>query len=544
MSTGASKKNQSDSVQPIELAHTTETPSLIHDSSQAHSTERNELSIPNLFDRGKQHSEITSPNDTSSLQELEEKLGFLKQSEELGSATVNSVTTDTFCQTVPDHVVMLSYSTPTPPGSASSQLDRLLFNPEEIKLTSATHGPFVSGADNESPEVDALLHRSESLPLKGGYDTEDNDSQKTPVSSTSSLGDVTVTDVTTPAPASFQTSIQAEPEIVIAPDLTTTLSQRGVQLCFGTGNKSPVHCTEPFSNPESSESSLTELQPTFDENKSFCLESFPKVSEEVQTNLHEEDFTSDVLEIEQRENTVNVTEEISSTDEQSLGTSYEDIQTRKSPLPTQPTPEPFEDLELSSDKEESLTPEDDDRLSCQSTSVTVDTEIRSSTSDEKDIIPHEYEETPARPVVSTLVPPHDPEVVPRGAVSPTSDPEPYFDCRQVTSDLSETEPDEQNTRSCSCEGQPQDHLGRLRAEEKVTGRLLFSSGSEDYEDASFVYEPTGDVPEERDASEEEFTLCEAPFSDTCDDSNDSLTMVRRGLRSPPPQSAFPTAELQ
>ncbi|XP_056890529.1 ankyrin-2-like isoform X2 [Takifugu flavidus] len=109
------------------------------------------------------------------------------------------------------------------------------------------------------------------------------------------------------------------------------------------------------------------------------------------------------------------------------------------------------------------------------------------------------------------------EVEHRATGSPVcdySDPEGYFDCKQVASDFSEPEPDQPN---------PCNRLYSFGLPEKPAGQVLLSSESEDYEDAPFVLEPphdghmgSEDIPHPSEPSDDEFTLCEAsqPHSST------------------------------
>uniref|UniRef100_A0A8C4ITS8 Ankyrin-2 n=2 Tax=Dicentrarchus labrax TaxID=13489 RepID=A0A8C4ITS8_DICLA len=146
-------------------------------------------------------------------------------------------------------------------------------------------------------------------------------------------------------------------------------------------------------------------------------------------------------------------------------------------------------------------------------------EMTSSTSDEEYSIPPGYAETRSITTIYIHMPPEYAEVVHSGADSPTfeySDPEPYFDCKQAASDFSETEPDEAGPCTRSIGDQPHGHLSHPTVLEKVNQRVLLSSGSEDYEDAPSVHEPLHNLYEENEellhyseASDEEFTLCEA-----------------------------------
>ncbi|XP_037619699.1 ankyrin-3 isoform X6 [Sebastes umbrosus] len=288
--------------------------------------------------------------------------------------------------------------------------------------------------------------------------------------------------------------------------------------------------------------------------ETFSSVSFPQKSpsdilEEHLANLHEEDSTTDILQSQEElesasssKDSVGVTEEISTQSIQDqLSTLWEATfgeanQTEDvSPQSISDlTPEtvtsarhfsfeelmPFpcpENLETSSDEdrprtigqhsEESLTPVD--CLASQPCLVKPKAETTSSPSDEEYDIPTGYEE-----ITSTTT------VVHSGADSPTFeylDPEPFFDCIQAGSDFSETEPDEPEASTKSIGDHPQDHLSHSRVLEMGNRGVLLSSGSEDYEDAPFVHEPLYNLQEENEellhdseASDEEFSLCEAP----------------------------------
>ncbi|XP_074486284.1 uncharacterized protein ank2a isoform X2 [Sebastes fasciatus] len=320
---------------------------------------------------------------------------------------------------------------------------------------------------------------------------------------------------------------------------------------------------ESLSTPESPKrSSLNSSFPvdifqssTYDENatETFSSVSFPQKSpsdilEEHLANLHEEDSTTDILQSQEElesatssKDSVGVTEEISTQSiqdqlstlwEATFGeanqTEYVSPQSISDLTPETVTSArhfsfeelmPFpcpENLETSSDEdrprtigqhsEESLTPVD--CLASQPCLVKPKAETTSSPSDEEYDIPPGYEE-----ITSTTT------VVHSGADSPTfeySDPEPFFDCIQAGSDFSETEPDEPEASTKSIGDHPQDHLSHSRVLEMGNRGVLLSSGSEDYEDAPFIHEPLYNVQEENEellhdseASDEEFSLCEA-----------------------------------
>ncbi|KAK1886178.1 Ankyrin-2 [Dissostichus eleginoides] len=165
--------------------------------------------------------------------------------------------------------------------------------------------------------------------------------------------------------------------------------------------------------------------------------------------------------------------------------------------------------------EESLTSVDSDFFVSQSTPVQSNAETTSLTSDEEYSLPAGYPEASSIATIYIHMPPAYEDVVNSCADSPPldySDPEPYFDCNQAGSDFSETEPETSSAKG----DQPKDHYIHPRVLKKVNQRVLLSSGSEDFEDASLVPEPFFKVQEESEvllhyseASDEEFTLCKA-----------------------------------
>uniref|UniRef100_A0A669CDY9 Ankyrin 2a, neuronal n=1 Tax=Oreochromis niloticus TaxID=8128 RepID=A0A669CDY9_ORENI len=166
----------------------------------------------------------------------------------------------------------------------------------------------------------------------------------------------------------------------------------------------------------------------------------------------------------------------------------------------------------------------DECFDSQSSSVKPKTDS-SSASDEEYNLPPGYAEASSISSTYTQIPSGYSHIVHSGADSPTneySDPEPYFDCKQGSSDFSEPDPDESETSARSSGSQAQDHP---RVQKKLNQKVLLSSGSEDYEDASFVHEPLYRVDVKREemqeTSDEEFTLCETsqppPVCETASD---------------------------
>lgn len=569
VSAASSKTNLSESTKQtnVDLEQNqlfpTETPSLPHDSNTL-STEKIELPILSTFDPSKTQCEITMTSQTSSPQEEEEKLVFHKQSEDPGLAKLSPVAPDSLCQTAQespdDQIVMSSESTPTPPGSGSPQLDQLLSDLEEMKLNFGpeTLAPPLSESRDESPEVDEMCE-FEDLPPDDQCASEDRDTLRVSMSSIIQVAeDTNQTDVAVTAPAHFQTSFQAEPEVVSdTPDLTKNSRLPCVPSSLGSGKDSRLSATGSFSIPESPQLDCEVMEPSLSssfpsdifqsskyyENATeiFSSHSFLKESGTTLITLGEEDYTSDFLQNQEEQESStspndsrDLTEEAStqSIQDQSThlweATSVKAIHTDdfSSQSPSDLTPETvisarhfsFDELmpypssgnsETSSDEdwlrtsvqqsEESLTLVDYEGFASQLTLVKPNAEVTSSTSDEEYSIPPGYTETSSTTTSYTHIPPEYAEVVYSGADSPTfeySDPEPYFDCKQGVSDFSETEPDEPETRSGSSGHQPQDHLSHAGEQEKVNRRALVSSGSEDYEDAFFVQEPLHNIHEE------------------------------------------------
>ena len=417
--------------------------------------------------------------------------------------------------------------------------------------------------------------------------------------------------------AHFQTSTQDEPELVpTAPDQTNS-SETSVPSGFARDEDSPASPTETHSIPESPQRFCEATEPSsfpldifesnqYGENSSetfssaslprrVCLSDIPENSLAVQA---EEDSTTEIIHgKEQHESTSpynfswDVPEEASTQSMYQLPyswgvTSVEAVQTEdfSSQSLSDLTPETvtcarhfsFEDsIPCPSSRDvETSSEEDSPRISgqyleesavdyqcfaSQPTSVEPKAETTSSSTDEEYIITPLFSETTSPATLNTCVPPRYADVVQGGADSSSFDyfdPEPFFECKQATSDFSETEPEEPESRTKSSEGLPLDFVSHSRVIDKVNRGVLLSSGSEDYEDAPFVHEPLHSVYEESEelihyseASDDEFTQCEAtqppPVCETgaYDDTDKSLTRVRRHLVNRPGLQAFPGAEL-
>ncbi|XP_035992788.1 ankyrin-2 isoform X6 [Fundulus heteroclitus] len=159
--------------------------------------------------------------------------------------------------------------------------------------------------------------------------------------------------------------------------------------------------------------------------------------------------------------------------------------------------------------EETMALVDYECFTTETPSFQLNTEISSSASDEEYTIPQGGEETSSDSVTYTCTPP----VISDGAHCREasadldySSMEPYFDCKQVVSDFSETEPDVPEATGSA--GLSQHQLRNVGAQEKAKQKVLLSSGSEDYEDAPLVHE---DCHQERGESKE--SLCQSETSD-------------------------------
>lgn len=586
VSTTSSKPDLSESSKQksvyLGLGHvsSTETPSLANNSNTLFQ-KRLEFSIPRTFDIGATQSEITLTNKCSSPQDKDDKLVFPKHSEDPGLANPSSVIPDSVCQTAqdsPDEQIAVSSECPsTPQGSGSPQLDQLLSDPEEIKLRfkpEILDLPLSESSDG-SPEVDQM-YKFEDLSPEDQCPSEHNNTIVVSVSSVIQLAeDNNCTNVAVTEPAHFQTSFQDDPELVlVTPDMPKT-SDTSAPSAQGRHNDSP---TESFLIPESPQGCDKVMEPSLDSSfpsdifqsdkyddnhtEMFSLEFFPRViaksqSGKAEKHLYEKDLTTDVTQnqeehelIESSNDSKGVAEKISTQscvepEDSSLYLpdltetvkvarhfSFEQLM----PYPSSGNLETFLDEDRprirGHNSEESLTPVDYKH------SVEHKEEIISSTSDEDYGIPPGYAECLSTKNAYTHGTTGYAQVLYSGADSPTfeySDPESYFDCKQAASDFSETEPDEPETRTRSVRDQFQDP----RVLEKMNQRVLLSSGSEDYEDATFVYEPLYNINEETkelqqysETSDEEFTLCEASQPPPVykvwayDDTDKPLTRVR------------------
>lgn len=484
----------------------TETLSMAYDSSTL-PTEKLDLPMLDTSEQSKTQ-DITLTNQSSSLQD--QKMSLPKEREDSGLAKSSSVTPDSPHQAEsPDVLTIMSpESISSSPGSGFPQLDQLLSDVEDMQPTSrpVTLDLPLSEFSSEAEQISEF---------------EDLEEQCLSVSPVVQLSEDNKTSVAISEPEHFQASIQVESEAVSANNDVTKISEASVPSSLDIRK---------YSQCQGGHKTAT----AFEDSKSVTEET-PLQSIQEQ-HLHSQEATS----IEAIQN-----EDFSS---QSLSDlTPETVTTARCFSFDEPVLDPSSENLLTSDKsgpktsgelsEKSLTPVDYECFPSQSPSVKLKTELASSASDEEYCIPPGYAEVSS---MSTHKPPGYAEVMHRGADSPIfeySDSEPFFDCKQGASDFSETEPDEPGTRSESNRGPSQDHIGRPNVPEKMNRVLLLSSGSEDYEEASFVQEPLYQLQEESDehysdASDEEFSLCEAsqlpPVRqiEACDDTDKSLTRVR------------------
>lgn len=560
----------------------TEFPSLLHDSN-AISTKKLELPIPATIDIHKTQYDI---NQTKATEEKGKK-SFPTLSEGSGIAKPDFVAPESVYQTAKDSPdgapVMSSESTPTPPGSGSPQLDQLLSDLEEMKLKFSPEAldSHLSESTNEIPEVTQMLEFKDIL-LQDQGPAEHSDTVKVSLSSVAELA-VGNLDIEVTEPPHLQTTIQLEHEVVsVIPDVTETAAS--VPVSSGLHKDSPESILSPESphrlceemgKPLDSSTHVDAFQISkhdLNDTQHFLSVATKSKSDILEENVCWEDATTDILQSKERHesdapfnNLKGATEESKSVQDRlhlwEAGSAdsihSEDLSSQSlSDL----TPETvicarrfsFEELmanpssgnlKISSDEdrtsehrsEGSLTSVDDECFDSQSSSVKPKTDSF-STSDEEFSIPPGYAEASSVSPSYSQIPPAYSHIVRSGADSPTfesSDPESYFDCKRASSDFSEPDLDEPETRARSTGDQIQD---QPRVMEKFNQKLLSSSGSDDYEDASFAHEPLYHIDVKREemqeTSDEEFTLCRTsqppPVCETgaYHDTDKSLTRVR------------------
>lgn len=562
-----------------------ESPSLPCDSNTVF-TKKLELPIPANFDLSKVQFDTTVNNQISAPQEKDKMSS--PTSEDYGLVKPSFMTLESVSQTAQDSpdaaTVMSSESTPTPPGSGSPQLDQLLSDLEEMKLKFRPEAlkPHSSESTNEIPAVNQM-YEFQDIFLQDHGPAEYSDMLKVNLSSAAQLA-VDNPDIPITEHPHFQTSIQLEHEMVsVIPDVTKLVTS--VPSSSGLHKDSSESSNESLSSPESSQRLCEEMeQPSFHVD-AFQLsthglnntQKFPSVATKSKSDIPEkdicwEDATTDILQSQEAHELAMPSNDFKGVTEESqtipdrlqlwAANSVDSIHNEdlSSQSLSDLTPETvisarnfsFEELvpnsssrnlKISSDEdrtsehhsEGSLTSVDDECFDSESSSVKPKTDS-SSASDEEYNLPPGYAEASSISSTYTQIPSGYSPIVHSGADSPTneySDPEPYFDCKQGSSDFSEPDPDESETRARSSGGQAQDPS---RVQEKLNQKVLLSSGSEDYEDASFVHEPLYHVDVKREemqeTSDEEFTLCETsqppPVCETAayHDTDKSLTRVR------------------
>lgn len=538
-----------------------------HDSDTL-STETTELINTDNFDSSR--SQITLIKQSSFPEEQSEALSFCK-SENSNSAKLSSVTPESLCQisqdSLDDQTILSPESTSASPRLGSPQPGQLELDPEEID-------------PHENPEFS---------------DENSEDDQISRFESTDTTGAKMSSEETNDAiieQAHFQSFVPDE--LITIPDTTKT-PETDVTSFFDSLKESPPIPTEPLTDPEFPQG-FCDVEPSA--NSGFPLDIFqcdknnenttgpvslfelnttsePEIPAELLTTLHKEGSTNDIqfgkeeFDDESSPSASSVKEKISRNyfeDEQlhcresssAETTQIEDISSVSDVTPETVTAArhfSFEELmpypsaennESSQDKERSKSVGEHSGDSVKSSpewftsAAEPKREMTLSASEEEYCIPPGYAETCSTTTISNHMPPEYIQVVHSGVGSPTaecSDPEPYFDCKQATSDFSETEPDEPDPKVSSDGYMPLHHISNPTALDKVDRKVLLSSGSEDYEDAPFVHEPLYNVDEgeeellqNTETSDDEFTLCEAsqPPALCCksDDTDKYLTRVR------------------
>ncbi|XP_077426309.1 uncharacterized protein LOC144054843 [Vanacampus margaritifer] len=520
-------------------------------------SENRELPTADIFYQSKTQSEVSLTTETGSSQTTEKDLVFCERSEGFSSMTKDSAQ-----ENGEEDIIKPSNSTPTPPASETPQLDFLLSDLEEMKMTkdekfrSKLPCPSLSQPNDKSSKGNEI-YDCKNLQVEVGC-TKDNVKV-----SMQQDKDANKTNVSIARPTHLQTSDQVvTEEVSVDPTI--------MQSTFA-GETSISHTA----NLPSAEYSKGAHDMSFTSDVGKPV--FPKVLEDVPSNMCEESFKSDAVQSQEQEPNVESSEK-----EETARKSLKETSHMPSQEPTFFARQfSFEELTscstsakfaMSSDEtsplafvhhletatsgrqfifenpmqtdgcsdearahsqhlEESLTPIDNDVPDSKPSSVQTKTAMTSFASDEEYTILPGYASTT---VAFTHMLPAYEEVVCTSPASEYSDPEPFFDCRQATSDFSETETEtEPEKTSSSTKNQLVDDLSCPGEKETVYRQVLLSSGSDDFEDASVVQE---DVPIQSQvlfhsgASAEEFTLCELTGSKmrACDDS-DSLTRVRPDL---------------
>lgn len=511
-----------------------EVPSLANESNTV-SLEKLEFPVPSTFDVGETQSETTTLTNRRSSPQEQENTGLVEPS---------PLSPDPLCQADRDIPDESAVSSPTPQVCGSPQLNQLLSDLEEMKLRNRpeTLNLPLSGSSDGSLDVNQM-YTFEDFSPEDQTPSEHSSSMIISVSSAIHLDE----DTAVAESARLQTPIQDEQGLGF-PELSEP-HEASPECSPGKHEDSPIFPTESILisdsslgfNPEVKEPSLRHSSDIVQSSK-HSEETFP------QSHIPETSLTQSIPDQDPHvwEETYVQHEDPSPAGRFSL----------EQPIPCPSTGNVgtfSEDRPQMSgwNSEGSLTPEDEEYFACQPTLVKHKAEITSPCIDEEDSIPPEYSEC----LSTTTRPP----VLHGGTDSSAfeySDPESYFDCKQAASDFSENESDVSKRRTRSGGDQPQDRLSQPTVLEKRNHRVLLSSGSEDYEDASLACEPLHNVHEQTkelrhhsETSDEEFILSEAsqlPPAYKCwpnDDTDKSLTRVRRGLINHSNLQAFPTPEL-
>lgn len=556
---------------------TPEIASFAHESKML-PTEQTELPAPGTFGLSKTQSEMALMSQSCSSQEHFETLSFPKHSEKHGLVKSNSMSLDSLCQTTKsskdDRTLRSSKSAPTPTGSESPQLDQLLSDLEEMKLKFRPEvlDPPLSLSRDECPENNES-YKCKDLSPRDEWSAEGTDEIRDNMSPFIPLAEDTIhTNEAVKASSDLLASIQNEPVTVTSGQMETSetstpsdIGDKDTAELLSTSETPLVFCKVLESSVIKCDKNTTETLSlvSFD---SVAAKNLSEQSDENLTDLFPECSTTDIpqsqeeLELAKASNSLwGVTGEISLQSSQNQlpnlletlsdqASHYEDVSSQSHSDLTPETvtsarhfsfeePVPYDDLRASGKYSEDYVTQED--IECFATQASV-------IKPEMTLLPLGEENITSgsrEPCSTTIYYPHMPtedvEVVHNGAddsVFEYSDPEQYFDCKQASSDLSETETVEPDPSTRSSGLQLHDNPSHCGVLEKVDQRVMMSSESEDYEDAPLVHGPLRNLYDENkeslrssEASDEEFTLCEPSQSSpvyktgTFDDSDKYLT---------------------
>lgn len=535
-----------------------------HDSDTL-STETTELINADHFDPSK--SQITQIKQSSLPEEQRKALSFCKSEDSNEDSKI-------LCQisqdSLDDQSILSPESTTTSPRSGSPQPGQLELDPEEIDPYENPEFSDESSEDDQISKFESTDTTGAKMSSEETYETNDAIIEQAYFQSSVPDELITILDTTKPPEtdvASFLGSLRESPPIPIEPlkdpqefcDVEPSANS-GFPLDIFQCDKNNENTTGPFapvslfelntnSQPEipaelltilHKEGSTTDIQFGKEEFDDELSPSANSVKEKISRNCFEDEQLqcreSSSLETTQIEDVSSVSDVTPETVTAARHFSFEELMPYSS----------AENNESSPDKERSKSIGEHSGDSLKSSpewftsTVEPKREMTLSASKEEYCIPPRYAETCSTTTISNHMPPEYAKVVHSGVERPTaecSDQEPYFDCKQATSDFSETEPDEPDSKVISDGYMPLDHISNPTALDKVDRKVLLSSGSEDYEDATFVHEPLYNVDEgeeellqNTETSDDEFTLCEAsqPPALCCksDDTDKYLTRVR------------------